>query len=165
MPTDPVLHGFLERQFVAGMELAERSDVLTLKPLGGPPTQKFIADFQCKGVVWARRQTQSWNLFRVGIFFPEDYLRDDDATVVLTILSPPNVWHPNVIGPAICAGPMPNGTGLVDLLYQVYEILSYQRLTMDERNALNIQACSWARQHQDQFPIDPQPLVRRMNVR
>ena len=165
MTTDNVFRGFLKRQYVAGMALAESSDVLTLKPFGGPPPQKFIAEFHCKGVTWAQRQTQDWDLFRVGICFPDDYLREADVTVVLTMLSPPNVWHPNVFGPAICVGRMPPGTELVDLLYQVFEIITYQRVKMREDDALNGLACSWAREHQDQFPIDPRPLLRRRNVR
>ncbi len=165
MMTDKVFHAFLERQYVDGMALAQSSDLLTLKPFGGPPSQKFVAEFHCKGVTWAQRQTQDWDLFRVGIYFPDDYLRRADLSVVLTMLSPPNVWHPNVIGPAICVGRMPPGTALVDLLYQVFEIITYQRVTMREDDALNGHACSWAREHQDHFPIDARPLVRRGNVR
>ncbi len=165
MTTDKVFHAFLERQYVAGMALAESSDLLTLKSLGGPPPQKFIAEFHCKGVTWAQHQTQNWDLFRVGICFPDDYLRRVDLSVVLTMLSPPNVWHPNVFGPLICVGRMPPGTALVDLLYQVFEIITYQRVKMREDDALNDHACSWAREHQDHFPIDSRPLVRRGNVR
>ena len=142
MTTDHVLHRFLEEQYAAGMALAESSDVLTLKPFGGPPPQKFVAEFHCKGVTWARRQTQDWDLFRVGIYFPDDYLREADVTVVLTMLSPPHVWHPYVIGPAICVGRMPPGTELVDLLYQVFEIITYQRVKMQEDDALNDQSGS-----------------------
>jgi hypothetical protein len=50
---------------------------------------------------------------------------------------------------------------LVDLLYQVYEILTYQKLTPREDDALNKEACHWARANQKRFPIDRRPLKRR----
>jgi hypothetical protein len=53
------------------------------------------------------------------------------------------------------------GTSLVDLLYQVHEIVTYQKVTMREDDALNPAACGWARTHQHLFPIDRRPLRRR----
>ena len=49
----------------------------------------------------------------------------------------------------------------MDLIYQVFEIITYHKVTMTEKDALNWEACAWARQHKDRFPIDSRPLRRR----
>ena len=59
---------------------------------------------------------------------------------------------------------MQPGTPLVDLIYQLYEIITYHNVEMRENNALNLEACSWARSNLDRFPIDRRPLRRRACV-
>ena len=61
--------------------------------------------------------------------------------------------------PFICPGRIVPGMSLVDLLYQVYEILTYQKLTTHD--ALNREAAAWARANQGRFPTDRRPLKRR----
>jgi hypothetical protein len=63
--------------------------------------------------------------------------------------------------PLICVGRLKPGTWLVDLLYQCYEIITYQKVTMREDDALNPLACVWSREHQQRFPIDRRPLKWR----
>jgi hypothetical protein len=143
------------------MALAESSDLLSLQPIGPAPTQQFLAQFRCKGLVRENGSIVEADRFVVGIHFPEDYLRTNDLRAVATMLEPLTVYHPNVRGPAICIGAMPGGTSLVDIVYQVFEILSYNRVTMREDDALNIEACAWARANQHRFPVDTRPLKRR----
>ena len=45
--------------------------------------------------------------------------------------------------------------------YQLFEIITYKRVTMREDDALNPVACAWARRNTHRFPIDPRPLKRR----
>jgi ubiquitin-protein ligase len=75
----------------------------------------------------------------------------------------PGVWHPNVSMevPLICIGRLTPGTGLVDVLYQVYEILTWHKFNPRENDSLNKTACAWARQNQSRFPVDHRPLKRR----
>lgn len=158
---DPVFDAFLEMQYVDGMALAESSDILELAPLGGPPTQQFIATLHCRGKVGtAANALRDADLFRIGFLFPGDYLRKISFGHVVQILSPRTVFHPNVAGPAICLGHMPPGTPLVDILYQVLEIITYRKYTPREDDALNLAACQYARAHQDEFPLDTRPLRR-----
>jgi hypothetical protein len=158
---DHVFDTFLEEQYAAGMALAESSDILELAPLGGPPTQQFIATLSCRGKVGtAASDLRDADRFRVGVFFPMDYLRRAEFMQVIQVLSPRITWHPNVNGSAICVGHMPPGTPLVSILYQVVEILTYRRYTPREDNALNFAACQWARAHQGEFPLDHRPLRR-----
>jgi hypothetical protein len=113
-------------------------------------------------------QVQEARHFQVGIYFPSDYLRRAEPGEVLTWLGPPNIFHPNVrcrdrsmgIG-SICIGRLTPGMRLVDLLYQCFEIITYNKVTMREDDALNHAACVWARNNQSRFPVDRRPLKRR----
>jgi hypothetical protein len=160
-----MLEGFLRSQHQEGMHLAAESDLLDLLPVGAEPHTRFIAEFGCKGLVRDENGgiTEA-NRFAVGIWFPPDYLRRADPFQVLAWLGPKAVFHPNIshMVPLICVGRLTPGTPLVDLLYQVFEIITYQKVTMREDDALNPAACSWARQNAHRFPIDPRPLKRRV---
>ena len=159
---DPVLRSFLERQAEEGRALARASDILELDCL--PTGQHFIAHYACRGLVkepgGAVREADA---FHVGVFFGADYLRAVNPVETLTLFSPLNTYHPNIAfgGPFICVGHIAPGMHLVDLLYQVFEILTYQRLTPREDDALNKECCRWARANQARFPIDRRPLKRR----
>lgn len=165
---DPILRGFLEVQYAEGMGLARESDILDLFPLSPSPAlpqQHYVARFHCTGLVRSPQgEIVPGNLFEVGIMFPDDYLRHADSFETLTWLRPMEVHHPNIAGPAICIGPLSPGTGLVELIYRVFEVITLNRVTMDERNALNHAACQWARQNTDRFPVDRRPLKRRRLV-
>ena len=163
MVPDPVLEGFLIHQRQEGMALAEASDLLDLQPIGDRAPTRYIATFSCRGLVRdPEGQIVEANRFAVGIWFPSDYLRRADTFTALTWLGPP-CWHPNISArtPHICAGFLTPGTALVDILYQIFEIVTWNKVKMDENNALNIAACAWARQNQHRFPIDRRPLKRR----
>jgi hypothetical protein len=166
--TDLILNAFLEQQFQEGLALAKTSDVLELSPLplsGGPPTH-YIARFSCTGVL---RQKDGGIVptraqFHVGLTFPADYLRRIDPLRIATWLGPMNVVHPNIRPPFVCLGRVKPGTTLVDLLYQLYEIITY--VNWASHDYLEGQAAVWARNHQHLFPLERRPLKRRaLNVR
>jgi hypothetical protein len=159
---DPIFRAFLDRQAEEGRALAQSSDILDLECL--PTGQHFIAHFACRGLVKELdNKVQEADSFLVGVFFGADYLRTVNPFETLTLLTPPNTYHPNVAfgAPFICVGHIAPGMPLVDLLYQVYEILTYQKLTPREDDALNKECCRWARANQQRFPIDRRPLKRR----
>jgi hypothetical protein len=159
--TDNVLMAFLQGQREACTALAASSDLVTLTPLGASPVHRYLAEFRCKGLVRVDGEIVETNRFLVGIRFPAHYLRGFNPAEVLTWLEPANVWHPNIRPPFICVGHLTPGTSLQSLVYQVYEMITYQRVTMREDDALNPAACVWARRHQPRFPIDRRPLKRR----
>jgi hypothetical protein len=163
---DRVLDAFLARQLAEGLALAADSDVLSLVPMGSPPN-RYVAEFRCHGLIAVGSgDVAVADRFQVGVWFPETYLRVADPFHVLTWLGPRHVWHPNIsaTAPVICVGRLAPGTGLVDILYQVFEIVTWNKVTMREDDALNHAACQWARQHPDRFPIDRRPLKRRPPV-
>jgi hypothetical protein len=163
MTSDPVLESFLIHQRRAGMALAAASDLLDLEPLGDPAPDRYIADFSSRGLMRdpGGRIVES-NRFTVGIWFPPDYLRRADTFTVATVLRPRTCWHPNISArtPHICLGFLTPGTELVSILYQLYEIYTWNKVKMDENDALNSAACAWARRNQHRFPIDRRPLKR-----
>ncbi len=159
---DPVFRAFLERQAEEGRALARASDILELECL--PTGQHFIASYYCRGFVRGRDGVvREGEFFQAGLFFGADYLRTARPFETLTLLSPFDVYHPNMAygAPLICVGKIAPGMAIVDLLYQVYEIFSWQRLTAREDDALNKEACRWARDNQALFPADRRPLKRR----
>lgn len=162
---DKVLERFLEAQNREGLGLARESDLLEIYPQGTPPVQCWVARFRCKGLVTDRYgHIAEADDFAVGIYFPNDYLRRVNPVEVLTWLNPSRPYHPNIAGgglPLICVGRITPGMGLVELLYQIFEMITYRKVTMSERDALNRAACRWARHHTQLFPIDRRPLKRR----
>lgn len=159
--SDPVYQGFMESQLAEGMALSDASDILDLhvSPMTPP---HFFADFHCKGLLYDEAGIREGNEFRVGVWFPDDYLRRASAFDMLRMLTP-HVWHPNISNdmPLICIGNLAAGTPLVDILFRLYEVLSYQRWHPVENDSLNKLACAWARGHQHRFPTDSRPLKRR----
>jgi hypothetical protein len=95
----------------------------------------------------------------IGIAFSQEYLRRFNPAETICLFHPRGVFHPNVFQTAICPGRMSPGSGLVDLVGQVFDILTFK--TMNLRDPLNREAAEWARDRQHLFPIDRRPLRRR----
>ena len=162
MTDDPIYRRFMEAQLEEGLALASESELLRLYPTPQAPPS-FVAEFRCNGVVRDHAGVvRESRLFRVGIWFPPDYLRRVDPFQVLRLFEPENAWHPNIRDAFICIGRLVPGTPLVDILYQVFEVLSYRKFNPREDDCLNRLACAWAREHQQEFPTDPRPLKRRV---
>ncbi len=160
---DTVLEAFLEKQLEEGLALARDSDLLELMPLAsasGAP-DRYLARFHCKGLVkGADGSVRQADVFELGLWFPEDYLRcAQPPGTVLRWLGPHDVFHPNISSPDICVGSVVPATRLVDLLYQVFEMITYTKFNC--ASALNLDAADYARDHLGAFPIDRRPLKRR----
>lgn len=162
--TDLIFSSFLQRQQREGAALAETSDVLRLMPVDGEPPDRYVAEFQAKGLVRNRRgEIVEATGFAVMVWFPPDYLRNEhvDVPQVLTYLGPHACpWHPNIRPPFICVD-IKRGMSLVEILYACFEVWTWNLYsTRDE--GLNHAASQWARQQNPKrFPIDRRPLKRR----
>jgi hypothetical protein len=162
---DVILESFLASQLEAGLALAGSSDLLDLVPLDAPPVRRYLVDLRCRGLVCDRSgAVTEADHFQLGIRFPDDYLRHVRPPEVVTLFGPQNTFHPNVAAPFMCLGRLVPGTSLVDLIYQVFEILTYNKVTMREDDALNRDACVWARGNLMRFPIDRRALKRLVPV-
>jgi len=167
--TDQVLNTFLAGQLSAGLALAAASDRLDLTPIprGDLPPNRYLARYDCRGLVrTASGEVREANSFTVAVRFGSDHLRRCRPWEIATVIDPPNVQHPNVAGHAICVGHLGPGTQLVEILTQIYEILTFRKITMREDDCLNPAICAWARDNQAMFPTDDRPLRRRrLNLR
>jgi hypothetical protein len=156
---DKIYDNWLNAQHEHGVELSVSSDVVELVALA---RQLFVVRFHCKGLVQdVGGEVREGDLFEVGYRFADDYLRRVNPAEVVTWLRPGNVFHPNIMPPLCCLGSITPGTSLVELIYRTYEVISYQNVMPDERDALHPAACNWARRHQGRFPLDDRPLKRR----
>lgn len=161
--SDRILDAFLRRQREEGLALAAESDLLTLTPLDGDPPRRYVAEFHCTGLVRTPAgAVVEADRFAVGIWFSDQYLRAADTFTTLTWLAPRSCWHPNVSnrGPFVCIGRLVPGMPLVQILYQLFEIITYAKVTMREDDALNAECCAWARANVSRFPIDRRALKR-----
>lgn len=167
---DRVLEGFLEEQREQGIALAARSPLLELEPRGGALPDRWVARFACRGLVRAPGgEIVEAEGFSVGIWFPRDYLRAVNPIESVTFLGTragQRPFHPNMgSGPGgrtyICVGHLSPGTPLCDILLQCFEIITWQKVTMREDDALDRDACSWARAHLDRLPVDRRTLLGR----
>ena len=166
---DEMLAGFLERQREEALALAERSPLLELEPVSGSPPDRWIARFACRGLVRGPYGPVEAEGFSVGIWFPDDYLRRASTFECLTMLHAPGasrVFHPNcgaspLGADCICIGHLVPGTPLVDVVLQCFEVLSWQNVTLDERNALDREACEWGRANLHRLPIDRRSILGR----
>jgi hypothetical protein len=160
---DLVFESYFQRQHTEGMALAASSDLLELKACAFSPPS-FVATFRCKGLVRSPEGTiEEADFFQAGIWIPPDYLRRVDPFEILRWFGPSNIWHPNISDtmPLICVGRLVPGTPLVDILYQIFEVITYTKYTPREDDCLNKACCAWARQNHHRFPVDRRPLKRR----
>ena len=135
---DRVFQSWLERQHADGTALAGASDILSLWSEADSPPRRYVARFDCRTMVRTTGEVELWRGCEVLIQFP-----------------------PNVAPPFLCIGRIAPGTSLCELIFQLYEILTFQKLTPREDDALNRDACAWARRNMQRFPLDARPLKRR----
>jgi len=158
--TDKILESFLSVQYEQAQALAAASDILFLAPEGEMPPQRYLARFHCRGLIKTPSgEIREESQFDFGIQLPDDYLRSPDPKQVVTLFRPWSIFHPNALGPFICPGKLVGGTPLVDIIYQIFEIVTYQKWAAHD--GLNPAACEWARGNQHRFPIDRRPLKWR----
>ena len=167
MMTDSIMKQFLEDQRRRGLSLADNSDILTLTAIQDveqSPPHRYIAKYACKSAL--RNGDGQIHIaesqFYVGISFGRDHLRRVDPLQLVTWLGPGDIFHPNVRGPLFCVGRVHSGITLVDILYQVFEIVTF--VNWSSHDLLDDAAAQWARNNQHLFPVDRRPLKRREKV-
>jgi hypothetical protein len=158
---DPILASFLEEQESDAAALSRDSDLVDIVPVGCRPYQLYVVRYSCTGLVRTNEGIVEANHFELGVRFPFDYWQRASMPEVLTWLGPANCYHPNLYFPIICMGHLDPGTPLAEIVLQCYEIITYQKATMKESDALNRDACAWARRNVERFPVDDRPMLRR----
>ncbi len=158
---DEILARFLKRQYEESRALAAQSDLLDIVALDAP-AQHYVASFHCKGLVRdSDGSVSEADTFHLGIWLSDEHLRSIAPLRIVSWLAPVNVFHPQIRPPYMCLGRLVVGVPLVEILFQAWEVITYRKVTMREDDALNPDACVWARHNQDRFPVDSRPLKRR----
>jgi hypothetical protein len=164
---DAVFYSFLENTYTEATALVQKSDVLKLFPIPPLPPAAYLCEFTLSylrrlpsGVV----EVASGPIL-AGVRFPEDYLRSTDHHLYLKVASilTFDFTHPNVNGSMVCLGSQfAGGSPITALLFELYDIVSYQNVTLDEGNALNPEACRLLREHRELLDgMERKPFMRR----
>jgi hypothetical protein len=154
---NPIFASWLRAQHEEAAALARASDALEVRAVDA---QRWILEFSCTGLVHEHGEVREHDHFVVGVRFPDDYQSYVRPPEILTWIAPRTFWHPNVRPPFACIGDIAPNTPLVEIVHRLYELIVFDNVTMDERNALNPAACAWARRNRALFPLDPRPLRR-----
>jgi len=149
---DRIYRAFLENTLAEAAELQAKSGVLTLLPLPPHPPSGYQFEFR---VPYLRRLAEGTIQTDPGpvlglIRFPEDYLRSTDPKLYMKVVAVqnPDLVHPNVQDGCVCLGAgFAPGTPISALVWELFEIVTYRNRTVDERNALNPEACRLVRAH------------------
>ena len=161
--SDLVMRDWLAHEHAEVMQFSARSDVVKVAPIEGDPPFKYLVQLRCKGLAHANDRIRVVDHHVFGVRFPEDYLRVGcHPARLVTWLEPITEFAPNIRAPLCCIGPVAPGMGLLNVIYQVHSMVTWQRFTAREDDALNQTACLWARQNMDRLPIDrSRSLIRR----
>ena len=108
---------------------------MSLKPTKpGPLPHEYLVCFNCPTLVNEQGAIIEKTGFAALIRFPKDYLRCvPNPAQLVALLSPQNTYHPNVAPPFLCLGNISPGTSLCELVFQIFEILTFQKLTPNEQ--------------------------------
>jgi hypothetical protein len=152
---------FLIAQAEAAESLNRRTDRVRVVVQPGRPPTRHLLIFDCRSLVAGPdRRIVEADRFIVGVNFSADHLDRLDAARLVCLIAPLRAFHPNIRWPRVCVGHLYSGSPLVDIVEQIYDILTYRNVTMREEDALNPSVCAWARANASRFPIDERPLFR-----
>jgi len=134
--SDAIYQRFMERQRVEGLALAESSDILSLFiPPMSPP--HFVAEFSCKGLIRdSAGEIKEANRFRLAC-------GSQRITCAVQIRLRWCACLLQVYGIQMLVrisfdmhGRITPGTPLVDILFQIYDILTYHKFNPREDDSL-----------------------------
>ncbi len=151
---DPIRDNFLFHSQKQLYDLALESDVVSiLAEKGSPPDHYLCCLEHIEHLVRDRNGVVQItdDALLMELCVPADYLKLTDPNLGMRVVglgSP--IFHPNVRGSIVCLGEtFQPGTGLHEIVRMAYEVVSYQMVTADERNAFDPEACRFVRDNPD----------------
>lgn len=150
--------------------LTAQSDVLTVLALPPQPPSHFLVQFR---VPYLRRTPRNTIDIAPGpveavVHFPADYLLGTTPQLWFRVamITTPDFVHPNVREGVVCLGAQFNpGTSLRVLIRALYDLVSYQTMTLDERNAMDAETCRAIRADPHILSSLPPPSLTRRTHR
>ena len=165
---DRIFQRFLENTAADAVALQRKSDVLVIEPLPPFPSSRYRCRFD---VPYLRRLPAGTVAIEAGpvtccIRFPGDYLCSADSRLFIRIaaVQTADFLHPNVLDGIVCLGTaFAPGTPICGVVWQLFEIVTYQDrgCTVDERNALNPEACRLLRAYPGLLATMARPRLYR----
>jgi hypothetical protein len=164
---DATFRRFLENTAADALALQERSDVVALQALPPAPASRYLCSFRAP---FLRRLPAGTVTIDPGpidctIRFPSDYLWCADPRLFIRVAAvmTPGFVHPNVLDGIVCLGAaFAPGTPIRGVVWQLFEIVTYRNCTLDERNALNYEACRLLRSYPDLIEKLARPCLFRL---
>jgi hypothetical protein len=168
---DRIFRTFLENTAAEAAEIQARSDVVLINPLPPAPPSRYCCVFDLPYL--CRRTDGTVDLHEApvmcGIHLPDDYLRSTDPRLFLKVAAVLNLdfLHPNVLSGCVCLGAaFAPGTPITALVWELFDIVSYRNCTIEERNALDPEACRLVREYPSLLANLPRrSLFRKSRVR
>lgn len=164
---DRVFDAFCRQAQRDAEALTAESEMLTVQTLPPLPSSRFVLTFRAPYLRRTARQTieVAPGPVEATVHFPADYLLGTTPQLwfrVATITTADFV-HPNVRDGVVCLGAQfTPGTPLRILIRALYDIVSYQTMTLDERNALDAEVCRALRANPHLLSsLSAPPLTRR----
>lgn len=171
-PFDPVMNDWLFQNWRELHERTLRGGLLEFASLGRKSPWLYRLTFGTRGLVRRGPDAEPEPIERhdIALRFLPDYLRHAKRFQMLGLIGPPNAFHPNIAfhtasagHRAICLQIYP-GEGLVEICESIHELIRWRLRNLDERDALNPEACAWGREN-IKGPIDDRPLFgRRLEI-
>ncbi|MDZ7411905.1 MAG: hypothetical protein ONB15_00050 [candidate division KSB1 bacterium] len=139
-------------------ELSRKSRRFRIVSAYGEPPEAYLLQFDVRTLAKGMdREVHPYEgKISVQIALPSDYPR---VPPIVAILTPLDLFHPNIAGPMVCLGAHTPTLWLDETCRRIWELLSYRRYTLGD--GLNSEACTWARLHRELFPTDPRPFCDR----
>ena len=167
METQSVFERFLRNTKEEAAALVDKTNLLRISPEPRDPPHRYLCELD---VPYLRRLADgpvvpAEGPVLAGIQFPDEYLHSVDPHLYMhvVVMLTPDIVHPNISPPFVCLGSaFRPGTSITALVTELYEIVSYQNFCVEERNALNPEACRLFRNRPDLLQgLRPAPLFRR----
>ena len=140
-------------------DLSRRTRLIKVVPLDGPPPERYLVTYRCKGLVWMQGSpAPSISTFhRLNIYLHRDYPRRPPRLIWLS-----DIFHPNILPPerngGICIGSWSPAESLDRLVIRIGEMVQYKNYNVDLSDVLNKEAAVWAAANQGHLPVDARPL-------
>jgi hypothetical protein len=156
---------FLRKQLSEGLSLAARSDLLAVVPEPADPPRRYEIHLGARGFVMRNGEVAEAEGALALVRFPDDYLESVRPPEICAWLHPMNAFHVNLRPPFACLGVLRAGTPLVDIIYQLHEIWTWQHKNFSD--PLNGEVVRWAlsrSEHPQALVADRRPLLWRREM-
>ncbi|MEO1376268.1 MAG: ubiquitin-conjugating enzyme E2 [Cyanobacteria bacterium J06635_10] len=118
----------------------------------GKPVEVYIIEYRCRGIEGLQSNKPVYrNTHKVKITLGNNYPTETAKVKFIT-----NIFHPNVYkNKDVCLGndsKMPEN--LCELVIRIGKIIQYSKDVLNLNSPAHPQACNWAKNHMQLFPVD-----------